>query len=226
MTINASRLKDHFEAMSLIGQIGETGVCRPAHSALEKQSHELASSWMQASGLTTHIDNFGNLIGELRGSDPSLPVLMVGSHLDSQPYGGRFDGAAGVLCAIEAVATLVEQGIKPKRTIHIVSFADEEGWRFNNRESAAYLQFLQQHDHDSKDVDRFSLMKTCFEQLPQNDRDLLSSYCSAPTGRARAKYRVELAEQLNYTVTAMRVRVTRVRRSLDDCVKELSRSYW
>ena len=113
-----------------------------------------------------------------------------------------------------------------KFCLGIARFIIKEGWRFNNRASAAFLQFLQQHDHDSKDVDRFSLMKTCFEQLPQNDRDLLSSYCSAPTGRARAKYRVELAEQLNYTVTAMRVRVTRVRRSLDDCVKELSRSYW
>jgi ribosome recycling factor len=54
----------------------------------------------------------------------------------------------------------------------------------------------------------------------------LSSYCTAPAGRARARYRLELAKQLNKTVTAMRVRVTRVRRDLDDCVKELSKSQW
>jgi len=80
--------------------------------------------------MQTRIDNFGNLVGTLKGSKPELPVLMMGSHLDSQPYGGRFDGVAGVLCAIEAVTTLTENGIKPERTIEIISFADEEGWRF------------------------------------------------------------------------------------------------
>ncbi len=131
LMINATRLQQHFEAMSLIGKIGETGTCRPTMTELEMQGFELASSWMKEAGMTTRIDNFGNLIGRLEGSDPSLPVLMMGSHLDSQPYGGRFDGVAGVLCAIEAVATLTENGIKPVRTIEVISFADEEGWRFN-----------------------------------------------------------------------------------------------
>ena len=113
-----------------------------------------------------------------------------------------------------------------KFCLGIARFIIKEGWRINNRESAAFLQFLEQHDHGTDEVDRFSLMKTCFEQLPPNDRTLLSSYCTAPSGRARARYRLELAEQLNYSVTAMRVRVTRIRHSLDDCVKELSRSQW
>ncbi|MFC6877634.1 M20 family metallo-hydrolase [Flavobacterium myungsuense] len=131
MKINSSRLQSHFEAMSLIGKIGETGTCRPAHTELEKQGFELAASWMKAAGMTTHIDNFGNLIGRLEGKNPQLPVLMMGSHLDSQPYGGRFDGVAGVLCAIEVVATLTENNIVPERPIEVISFADEEGWRFN-----------------------------------------------------------------------------------------------
>ena len=67
---------------------------------------------MNEAGMTTDIDNFGNLIGRLPGCKPELPVLMMGSHLDSQPYGGRFDGVAGVLCAIEAVKTLQENNIK------------------------------------------------------------------------------------------------------------------
>ena len=131
MKINSSRLQSHFEAMSLIGKIGETGTCRPAHTALEKQGFELAASWMQQGGMSTHIDNFGNLIGRLEGKNLDLPVLMMGSHLDSQPYGGRFDGVAGVLCAIEVVTTLHENGIVPERSIEVISFADEEGWRFN-----------------------------------------------------------------------------------------------
>jgi allantoate deiminase len=131
MRINAQRLQAHFEAMSLIGKIAETGTNRPAHSPDEKKAFELAASWMQEAGMSTRIDNFGNLIGRLEGSNPALPVLMMGSHLDSQPYGGRFDGVAGVLCAIEAVKTLTENSIVPERSIEVISFADEEGWRFN-----------------------------------------------------------------------------------------------
>ena len=131
MTINPKRLEEHFEAMSLVGKLGETGTFRPAHSKEEKQAFTLASTWMHQAGMTTRIDNFGNLIGHLQGTNPELPVLMLGSHLDSQPYGGRFDGVAGVLCAIEAITTLTEQGIKPQRSIEVISFADEEGWRFN-----------------------------------------------------------------------------------------------
>lgn len=131
MTINLTRLQQHFEAMSEIGKLGKTGTCRPTMTPVEKQAFKLASSWMHEAGMDTRIDNFGNLVGRLEGTRPELPVLMMGSHLDSQPYGGRFDGVAGVLTAIEAVTTLTEQGIKPQRSIEVVSFADEEGWRFN-----------------------------------------------------------------------------------------------
>jgi allantoate deiminase len=131
MKINSSRLQQHFEAMSEIGKIGETGTCRPTMTTLEKQGFDIAASWMQEAGMKTHIDNFGNLIGRLEGKNKDLPVLMMGSHLDSQPYGGRFDGVAGVLCAIEVVKTLTENNIIQERSIEVISFADEEGWRFN-----------------------------------------------------------------------------------------------
>ncbi|GEO07646.1 Zn-dependent hydrolase [Segetibacter aerophilus] len=155
MTVNSIRLEQHFEQMSEIGKLGETGTNRPTLSPSEKQAFELASSWMQAAGMTTRIDNFGNLIGRLEGTKPELPVLMMGSHLDSQPYGGRFDGVAGVLCAIEAVTTIVEKGIKPERTIEVVSFADEEGWRFNKGlfGSRGILGRLEEGELDRADKD-------------------------------------------------------------------------
>ena len=131
MHINSNRLQQHFEAMSLIGKIGETGTCRPTLTPLEKEAFDLAASWMHDAGMTTRIDNFGNLIGRLKGKDDQLPVLMMASHLDSQPYGGRFDGVAGVLAAIEAVTAMTENNIIPQRSIEVISFADEEGWRFN-----------------------------------------------------------------------------------------------
>ncbi len=141
--------------MSLIGKIGETGTCRPAHSSLEKEAFQLASSWMQEAGMTTRIDHFGNLIGHLKGSNPNLPLLMMGSHLDSQPYGGRFDGVAGVLCAIEVVMSMKENNILPERSIEVVSFADEEGWRFNKGlfGSKGILGKLEEGDLLRKDKD-------------------------------------------------------------------------
>lgn len=158
MKINAARLQQHFEAMSLIGKIGETGTCRPTMTPLEKEAFELAGSWMKQAGMSTRIDHFGNLIGRLEGSDPKLPVLMMGSHLDSQPYGGRFDGVAGVLCAIEAVHTLTENNIVPERSIEVISFADEEGWRFNKGlfGSRGILGKLEDGELDRKDKDGIS----------------------------------------------------------------------
>lgn len=155
MRINASRLQSHFEAMSLIGKIGETGTCRPTMTTLEKEAFELAGSWMKDAGMSVRIDHFGNLIGRLEGGDSSLPVLMMGSHLDSQPYGGRFDGVAGVLSAIEVVKTLSENGIKPNRPIEVVSFADEEGWRFKKGlfGSRGILGKLEEGELDRTDKD-------------------------------------------------------------------------
>lgn len=131
LQINQTRLTGFFESLAKIGQIGETGVCRPALSPVEKEAFHLVKGWMEEAGMTVRIDHFGNLIGRLEGKDPQAPVLMIGSHIDSQPYGGRFDGPAGVLGGIEAVSTLTEQGIVPERPIEVVSFCDEEGWRFN-----------------------------------------------------------------------------------------------
>ena len=109
----------------------------------------------------------------------------------------------------------------------IARFIIMEGWRVNTRESNAFLQFLEQHEHvTTEQIDRFSFMKTCFEQLPQYERNLLNSYCAAPRGQARAQHRRELAERLGLTVSALRIRVTRLRQGLEDCLRELSKNHW
>lgn len=109
----------------------------------------------------------------------------------------------------------------------IARFIVKEGWRINTRESTAFLQFLEQHEQaTAEQIDRFSFMKLCFEQLPQYDQNLLNSYCSDLRGQARAKHRRQLAEDLHVTVSALRIRVTRLRQGLEDCVKKLSRNHW
>ncbi|OAS21625.1 M20 family metallo-hydrolase [Paenibacillus oryzisoli] len=129
--INTERLGQHIHDLAQIGKIGETGVCRLALSKEDRAGVELVKSWMEEAGMEAYIDPFANLVGVWRGSDPEAPVLMLGSHVDSQPYGGRFDGAIGVLGAIEAVQTMREQGVTPMCNVEVVAFCDEEGSRFN-----------------------------------------------------------------------------------------------
>ena len=131
MGINRSRLQNHLEELAKIGKIGETGVCRLAHSKEDREAVEVVKGWMEDAGLHAKIDGFGNLIGRIEGTEKNMPILMLGSHIDSQPYGGRFDGTAGALGAIEVVHTMKDNGITPKRTIEVVCFSDEEGSRFN-----------------------------------------------------------------------------------------------
>ncbi|MGN7398087.1 M20 family metallo-hydrolase [Peribacillus frigoritolerans] len=130
MKINKERLQEHFEIISQYGKIREAGLCRPALSSIEKEAFSVVSGWMKEAGMTVRIDNSGNLIGRLEGGNSEGPVLMIGSHLDSQPYGGRFDGTSGVLAGVEVAMTLTEQRITPQVPIEVISFCDEESWRF------------------------------------------------------------------------------------------------
>lgn len=141
-------------------------------------------------------------------------------------FRGVADPTAAADEALDRAARRIAEGVEvpdiDKFCLGIARFIVKEGWRSNNRESAAFLEFLEQHDRDDQ-TRGFSLMRSCFEQLSQADKELLNSYCAAPRGRARARYRLELAKQLKLTVTAVRVRITRLRKGLDECVKELSK---
>jgi allantoate deiminase len=131
LTINSERLNNRIFELSQIGKLGSTGVSRLAHSPEDKEAVLKVKGWMEEVGLETRIDNFGNLIGRWKGEYSDEKILMVGSHIDSQPYGGRFDGVLGVLGALEAIQTMKEQNITPLFPIELVAFSDEEGSRFN-----------------------------------------------------------------------------------------------
>lgn len=129
-TINVERLQNRLESLAQIGKFGETGVRRLALSSEYKEGLKLVQQWMDELGLKTHIDHFGNLIGRFEGKNPHEPVIMIGSHIDSQPNGGRFDGTIGVIGALEVIQTMIEQHIQPNFPIEVISFCDEEGYRF------------------------------------------------------------------------------------------------
>jgi allantoate deiminase len=116
----SKRALERLEALYAIG--GGEGANRVGGTPEEDEAHRLAEDWMRDAGLDVEVDGAGNLIGRLRGARPELSEVWSGSHLDSVPRGGRFDGALGVVCALEAV----ERVGASARTLGVVAFRDEE----------------------------------------------------------------------------------------------------
>lgn len=118
------RLFERLERLYAIG--GGRGANRAAYSNAEDEAHRLVAGWLEDAGLDVERDPAGNLYGRLRGTRPELPEVWTGSHLDSVPEGGRFDGPLGVLGGLEALERIGRQ----ERALTVVAFRDEEGWRF------------------------------------------------------------------------------------------------
>ena len=112
--------------MASIGLQTDGSVCRRGFSETDVQGRDQLAAWMTAIGLNVRVDAAGNLIGRLEGSDPKLPALLTGSHLDTVPTGGRFDGALGVLAGLEAIRSLQDNSIQLRHPLELIAFADEE----------------------------------------------------------------------------------------------------
>ena len=125
-----ARIAADFERISEIGAEPGGGVSRIPFSHEERAAHELVAGWMVDLGLSVKADSFGNTIGTLPGTDPARPAIGFGSHLDSVPHGGRFDGTIGVLSALEVIRIFAEAGVETAHPLMVVAFASEEGARF------------------------------------------------------------------------------------------------
>jgi beta-ureidopropionase / N-carbamoyl-L-amino-acid hydrolase len=128
--INADRLWTRLMGLAEIGATSGGGVNRQALSDGEIAAWRRVIAWAQEAGLTAATDSAANLFLTLAGRDRVAPPVLVGSHLDSQPTGGKFDGAAGVMAALEAVVSLAEQDETPRRDLIVVAWMNEEGCRF------------------------------------------------------------------------------------------------
>lgn len=127
--IQKERLQKDFDAMAQLTRLGE-GVNRPAFSDADWEGRQYIIDCMSDAGLDVEIDGFGNVIGYKVGTNPDLPVVMVGSHTDSVLNGGNYDGVVGVLSAIEAVRSMIDDGFEQEHTIAVVDFMCEESSRF------------------------------------------------------------------------------------------------
>ena len=128
--INGERLWDSLMELAKIGATPKGGVCRLTLTDLDKQGRDLVLGWAVDAGMSITIDKIGNGFMRRAGRNNSLPPVMTGSHIDTQPTGGKFDGNYGVLAGIEVVRTLNDLGIETEAPIEVAFWTNEEGSRF------------------------------------------------------------------------------------------------
>ncbi|PMX13636.1 MULTISPECIES: Zn-dependent hydrolase [Pseudomonas] len=130
LKINGPRLWASLMAMAEVGATARGGSCRLALSAEDQAGRELFSHWCTAAGLTLSVDAIGNLFARRAGTEEDAAPVMMGSHLDTQPEGGRFDGVYGVLAGLEVIRSLDDHGIQTRKPLEIAVWTNEEGARF------------------------------------------------------------------------------------------------
>jgi N-carbamoyl-L-amino-acid hydrolase len=130
LRINGTRLWHSLMELAQIGATEKGGVKRLALTDLDRQGRDLVVQWARAEGLAVTIDKIGNVFMRREGTNPDLPPVVTGSHIDTQPTGGKFDGNYGVLAGLEVVRTLNERGIRTEAPIEVAFWTNEEGSRF------------------------------------------------------------------------------------------------
>ena len=130
LRIDGARLWRRLMALAAVGATPKGGVCRLALSELDGQGRALFVSWAEALGCSVRRDAIGNLFARREGLDPTLPAVATGSHIDTQPTGGKFDGNYGVLAGLEVLATLNDAGLRTQAPLEVCVWTNEEGSRF------------------------------------------------------------------------------------------------
>ncbi|MBI4609065.1 MAG: Zn-dependent hydrolase [Candidatus Rokubacteria bacterium] len=129
MRINRKRLEQAFEALGKIGETPNGGLTRLALTDEDRRARDQMVAWMKEAGLRVSVDQMGNIFGERPGTG-ILPPLMMGSHVDSVPTGGKYDGQLGVLCGLEVIRSLNDAGTRTRHPVTLAIFTNEEGARF------------------------------------------------------------------------------------------------
>ena len=130
INVNGQRLWDSLMTVAKIGATPKGGVCRLALTDLDREGRDLIVSWAKEAGCTVTVDQMGNVFMRRAGRDANATPVITGSHADSQPTGGRFDGIYGVLGGLEVIRSLNDRGIETERPVEVVIWTNEEGSRF------------------------------------------------------------------------------------------------
>ena len=127
LRVDGRRIGQHLSELSKFGANPQGGVSRVAYSEADRQGRAYAISLMKEAGLDVHIDDAGNIVGSRPGADASLKPLLIGSHIDSVPMGGNYDGDVGSLSAVEVARTLRDKGVSLRHPLQVLIFQNEEG---------------------------------------------------------------------------------------------------
>lgn len=130
MQVNQERIMGHIQALSQFNATPGAGITRFSYSPQDAQARAYLMERFAALDMPVQVDPVGNVRARYAGSDPSLPPLWIGSHIDSVRNGGMYDGVVGVVGALEAVSVLSENGVRPRRSVEVVFFPEEEGSNF------------------------------------------------------------------------------------------------
>src|SRR6266571_9013520 len=129
--IDGNRLWRSLLDLARVGATPKGGVRRVTLTQADREGRDLFAAWCRDAGLELSIDAIGNMFARRAGTDPAAAPVMMGSHLDTQPSGGRFDGAYGVMAGLEVVRTLNDLGYETEAPVEIVAWTNEEGSRFS-----------------------------------------------------------------------------------------------
>lgn len=130
LRVDGQRLWDSLMELARIGATPKGGVCRLALTDLDREGRDLVTRWCRDAGMEVRVDRIGNVFARRSGTDPGRPPVVAGSHIDTQPSGGKFDGNYGVLAALEVVRTLDDHGVRTAAPIEVAIWTNEEGTRF------------------------------------------------------------------------------------------------
>jgi N-carbamoyl-L-amino-acid hydrolase len=130
LKINGERLWDSLMELAKIGATDKGGVCRIALTDLDRQGRDLFVRWCREAGCSIRVDQVGNIFARRPGRDDARPPIMTGSHLDTQPTGGKFDGCYGVMAGLEVIRALNDHGYETEAPVEVAVWTNEEGCRF------------------------------------------------------------------------------------------------
>ena len=128
--INRDRLWQSLMDLAQLGATAKGGVCRLALTDLDRQARDLFVQWCEEAGCNVTVDAIGNIFARRAGRQPHLAPVMTGSHIDTQPTGGKFDGCYGVMAGLEVIRTLNDLNLTTEAPIEVVVWTNEEGSRF------------------------------------------------------------------------------------------------
>jgi N-carbamoyl-L-amino-acid hydrolase len=139
LRVTGDRINAHIAALAEFGKNPQGGVSRVAYSDFDRAGRAAVMDWMRAAKLEPKIDFAGNIIARRNGTDPSLKPILFGSHIDSVPEGGNYDGDVGTLAAIEVAQTFAERNVTTRHPLEIVVWQNEEGGLYGSRAVSGQL---------------------------------------------------------------------------------------